>query len=251
MISRLRLIASPAEVFMSSRRIHRGIDYIRVYAFITESGGKLCLHAVTWMIGIVVARRLFEERTEIFMRYAYNIVYGICNGKSRKSDVINSCAHTYIYYIYIYIIHLVSFLFDRKLHGEPWTKTRIIVFRQTRTCHVHTMCYYVPCIRRYVSEKTARPEEEKNRTTIRVHARRDCTCMCRVWCARVCHSFREQLATAVYGIRRVNIDTEGGLAARRERSVSMLHAIKVIHFSACVTRYRVACSQHRSAANVR
>lgn len=102
MISRLRLIASPAEVFMSSRRIHREIDYIRVYAFITESGGKLCLHAVTWMIGIVVARRLFEERTEIFMRYAYNIVYGICNGKSRKSDVINSCAHTYIYYIYIY-----------------------------------------------------------------------------------------------------------------------------------------------------
>lgn len=113
------------------------------------------------------------------------------------------------------------------------------------------MCYYVPCIRRYVSEKTARSEEEKNRTTIRAHARRTVR-VCVVYvCARVGHSFREQLATAVYGIRRVNIDTESGLAARRERSVSMLHAIKVIHFSACVTRYRVACSQHRSAANVR
>lgn len=75
------------------------------------------------------------------------------------------------------------------------------------------MCYYVQC--RYVSGKTARSEEEKNRTTIRVHARRDCmrTCMY----AWVCNSFREQLATAVYGIRRVSIDTEGGLP--QERSV--------------------------------
>lgn len=113
------------------------------------------------------------------------------------------------------------------------------------------MCYYVPCIRRYVSEKTARSEEEKTARPF-VYTRDGTVRVCVVYvCARVCHSFREQLATAVYGIRRVNIDTEGGLAARRERSVSMLHAIKVIHFSACVTRYRVACSQHRSAANVR
>lgn len=250
MISRLRLIASPAEVFMSSRRIHRGIDYIRVYAFITESGGKLCLHAVTWMIGIVVARRLFEERTEIFMRYAYNIVYGICNGKSRKSDVINSCAHTYIYYIYIYNTSRFTCSIESSTVNRGLK--RVLSFFAKR---VHAT--YIPCVtmcRVYVDTYLKKLRGQRRKKTARpfVHTRDGTVRVCVVYvCARVCHSFREQLATAVYGIRRVNIDTEGGLAARRERSVSMLHAIKVIHFSACVTRYRVACSQHRSAANVR
>lgn len=116
---------------------------------------------------------------------------------------------------------------------------------------------YIPCVtmcRVYVDTYLKKLRGQRRKKTARpfVHTRDGTVRVCVVYvCARVCHSFREQLAIAVYGIRRVNIDTEGGLAARRERSVSMLHAIKVIHFSACVTRYRVACSQHRSAANVR
>lgn len=85
-----RLIASPGRSFDVVSTACRSIISACTRS-LTKSGGKLCLHAVTWVIGI--PRRLFERKYihEICV-YLTSCIYRICNGKSRKSDVINRFA---------------------------------------------------------------------------------------------------------------------------------------------------------------
>lgn len=159
-------------------RIHRvSIDYIRVYAFINEKRRQ-----------IMFARGNLGDwntktslRTEIYswdMRIT-SCIYRICNGKSRKSDVINRFARIGLHILYIPgNTSRFTWSFGRKLHrvNRERLKARIIVSPNAYMPRTH---HVLPCIRRdtYL-KKTARSEEEKSRTTIWVHARRDCICVC-------------------------------------------------------------------------
>lgn len=68
-----RLIASPGRSFDVESTACRSIISACTRS-LTKSGGKLCLHAVTWVIGIVEYQDV-SSNGNIFMRYAYNIVY--------------------------------------------------------------------------------------------------------------------------------------------------------------------------------
>lgn len=176
MISRPEADSFPRPKFWC--RIHRvSIDYIRVYAFINEKRRQ-----------IMFARGNLDDwntktslRTEIYswdMRIT-SCIYRICNGKSRKSDVINRFARIGLHILYIPgNTSRFTWSFGRKLHrvNRERLKARIIVSPNAYMPRTH---HVLPCIRRdtYL-KKTARSEEEKSRATIRVHARRDCICVC-------------------------------------------------------------------------